>query len=92
METVQSCQGGEGHAFPRPTVRFWGEMSEGYRATAVLLTHGLRIRDLIRCWRMNEYAELVGPRWEVTFYEKELARWVESRLAYEKELAGAVLD
>ena len=31
METFESCQGGAGHAYPEPTVRFFGEKAAGYR-------------------------------------------------------------
>ena len=32
IETFESCEGGEGHAYPEPTVRFHGGMGEGFRA------------------------------------------------------------
>lgn len=34
METYESCQGGEGHAYPEPTIRFHGDRSEGHKALA----------------------------------------------------------
>jgi hypothetical protein len=34
IETFESCEGGEGHAYPVPTVRFHGDRSEGFRALA----------------------------------------------------------
>lgn len=48
VHTIESCQGGEGHSFPEPTVVFTGEKSEGYRAVAVALQHGLRVAQLRR--------------------------------------------
>lgn len=35
IETFESCQGGEGHAYPEPTVRFHGERGEGFKALAI---------------------------------------------------------
>lgn len=29
IETFESCQGGSGHSFPEPTVRFEGGLAEG---------------------------------------------------------------
>ena len=41
IETFESCQGGEGHAYLEPTVRFHGDRTEGYRALAAALQEGL---------------------------------------------------
>ena len=35
VETFESCQGSDGHCFAEPTVRFYGEHSEGFRALSV---------------------------------------------------------
>ena len=32
VETVQSCQGGEGHSYDKPTIEFRGGKGEGLRA------------------------------------------------------------
>jgi hypothetical protein len=37
FETFESCEGGNGHAFPEPTIRFYGDRSEGLRALAFAL-------------------------------------------------------
>ena len=37
VETFESCEGGPGHRFPEPTVKFSGDRS-GYRAVAAALT------------------------------------------------------
>lgn len=42
VETFESCQGGDGHAFPEPTIRFHGEHAEGFRALGVALQRQLR--------------------------------------------------
>ncbi len=34
IETFESCEGGEGHSYPEPTVRFHGHRDEGFRAFA----------------------------------------------------------
>lgn len=67
IETYESCQGGTGHAFPEPTVRFFGGRSEGLRAVAAAMTFGLPVFALRRFWSVLE-GELNGPHWEMTFY------------------------
>lgn len=67
IETFESCQGGEGHAYPLPAVRFHGDRGEGYRALAVAMQNGLDVIRLSRVWRMEDQ-ELRGPWWEMTFY------------------------
>jgi len=64
--TFESCEGGDGHAFHEPTVRFHGTHAEGFRALAVALQHGLRVCELRRYYSVED-GEPVGPRWEMTF-------------------------
>lgn len=64
IETFESCEGGRGHAYPEPTVRFHGERSEGFRALAVATAHGLRVLALRRTWPIND-GEPTGPWWEL---------------------------
>jgi hypothetical protein len=66
VETYESCQGGEGHSYPEPTVRFFGERSEGFRAFAWAMQHGLNVSSLRRIWQVID-GELTGPNWEMTF-------------------------
>jgi hypothetical protein len=66
VETFESCQGGEGHAYPCPTVRFHGDRSEGFRAIAVALQRGFPVIDLRRTWPILD-GEPTGPHWEMTF-------------------------
>jgi hypothetical protein len=66
IETIESCQGGDGHAYPEPTVRFSGNKTEGYRALAVALQFGFRVSELRRVWPVLDY-EPTGPYWELTF-------------------------
>lgn len=37
IETYESCEGGPGHAYPEPTIRFHGDRSGGFRALAIAL-------------------------------------------------------
>jgi hypothetical protein len=64
IETYESCEGGPGHVFPEPTIRFSGQPSEGYRAVAVALQAGLPIYALKRVWTIDN-GELTGPVWEL---------------------------
>jgi hypothetical protein len=67
VETFESCEGGPGHAFSEPTVRFDGDPSEGFRAfAAVFGKYGLQVKRLQRVWRV-ERGELTGPSWELVF-------------------------
>jgi len=66
VETFESCEGGEGHAFYEPTVRFHGSQAEGFRALAVALQHGLGVCELRRYYSIEDGVP-VGPHWEMTF-------------------------
>jgi hypothetical protein len=67
VETFESCQGGPGHAFAEPTVRFHGGREEGFRALACALRNGLSVAELRRYWQVVD-GEPRGPHWEMTFY------------------------
>lgn len=69
IETYESCEGGEGHAFTEPTVCFHGDRTEGFKALAIALQHDLPVYSLRRAWSI-EYFEPVGPTWEIVFFEK----------------------
>ena len=66
VETFESCEGGPGHAYFEPTVRFFGETGEGYRAVGVAIEAGLPVAELRRIWPVADQ-ELTGPWWELTF-------------------------
>ena len=66
VETFESCEGGSGHAYPEPTVRFHGEQPEGLRALAAAFEQGLGVTALRRVWEILD-GEAVGPWWEMTF-------------------------
>lgn len=66
VETFESCEGGEGHAYPQPTVRFHGGRAEGIYALSVALGAGLPVYALRRLWRIED-GEPTGPWWELVF-------------------------
>lgn len=66
VETFESCQGGQGHCYPEPTIRFSGSQAEGFRAFGIARTYGLCVTALRRVWDVED-GELVGPKWEMTF-------------------------
>ena len=66
FETYESCEGGEGHSFVDPTIRFHGNRGEGFRAFAWLMAHGVEPESLRRFWQIED-GEPTGPKWEITF-------------------------
>lgn len=67
VETFESCEGGPGHSFPEPTIRFEGQTSEGLRVLSVALENGLPVADLRRTWGVID-GVIHGPWWEMTFH------------------------
>ncbi len=65
-ETFESCEGGTGHSYAEPTVRFEGAASEGLRVLSVALENGLPVTGLRRAWGLIE-GMIHGPWWEMTF-------------------------
>ena len=70
IETCESCEGGPGHAYPEPTVAFYGTPEAGWRAVAVCLAYGLPVLSLRRVWDVLETNEPTGPHWEITFRKR----------------------
>lgn len=66
IETYESCEGGSGHAYPEPTIRFHGGREEGFRALSIALQNNLSVVGLKRTWCIID-GEPVGPTWELTF-------------------------
>jgi len=66
IETFESCEGGPGHTYVEPAVRFHGERAEGFRALTVAMQGGLNVYTLRRVWRLED-GEPTGPWWELTF-------------------------
>lgn len=69
IETFESCEGGSGHAYPEPTVRFHGGPAEGYKALSYALEAGYKVSALRRAWSVLD-GEATGPHWEITLWEK----------------------
>jgi hypothetical protein len=70
IETFESCEGGAGHAFTEPTIRFHGTPEAGWRALAVCLARGLPILCIRRVWYVLDSNEPTGPKWEVVFRKR----------------------
>jgi hypothetical protein len=66
VETFESCQGGDGHAFPEPTVRFHGGPAEGYKAFAAARELALPVLHLRLSYAVHD-GILTGPWWEMVF-------------------------
>lgn len=69
VEAFESCEGGPGHSFPEPTIRFCGNPSAGWRAVSVCLDYGFKLSELRRVWNVLDLNDPTGPYWEVTFKE-----------------------
>jgi hypothetical protein len=70
IDTTESCEGGQGHSFPEPTVCFAGGQAEGFRALGIALQNGLKVTELRRAWSVQD-GEPVSPQWEMTFYHRK---------------------
>jgi hypothetical protein len=64
VETYESCEGGQGHAYPYPCVRFYGTDAAGWHALSIAITYRLPIRNLARIWTI-ERDKPDGPIWEL---------------------------
>jgi hypothetical protein len=74
IETFESCQGGPGHCFPEPTVRFTGGLHEGFRALSIAIQYDLKPTKLRRYYSIQD-KEPVGSDWEMTFHIPGLPDW-----------------
>ena len=68
IHTIESCQGGEGHFFYEPIIRFHGERDQGWKALHIAQERGWPVSQLRRCWSIND-GEPTGPEWEMTFID-----------------------
>ncbi len=71
VETFESCQGGNGHAFPEPTIRFHGERYEGFRVLSLAMMLGLKVSALRRVWNVID-GEPIGADWEPVFVPNQV--------------------
>lgn len=76
IETFESCQGGPGHCFPEPTVRFYGGIDQGWKAFHIAVQYNLRPTSLRRTYSIQD-KEPVGPDWEMTFHIPGCPDWRE---------------
>ena len=67
VKTFESCEGGRGHWFYEPTIRFHGDFSEGFRALAMAQEHHLPVCELRQTWSVLQNGKVEGPVWEMTF-------------------------
>jgi len=70
IETFESCEGGAGHSYPEPAVRFHGGPGEGWRALAACLAIDLPVLCLRRYWHVLDHTDVTGPDWEIVFRER----------------------
>ncbi len=68
IKTYESCEGGEGHSYAEPAIRFYGGRGEGFRALAIALQHGFPIRAVRRIWTVDTDGHPHGPEWEIAFW------------------------
>lgn len=80
VETFESCQGGEGHCFPEPTIRLSGQRPAGFRALSVAQDHAMPVSALRRCWSIED-GEPTGPHWELVFWEPSTAWRTDEQMA-----------
>lgn len=68
IETGQSCEGGDGHAYDWPTVDLWGtgNGATGLAAVHYLHEYGLPVRDVAKLWRVEDGLP-VEMFWRITF-------------------------
>ena len=67
VETVQSCEGGPGHAFESPTVCFFGSQGAGWHALSVAYDHDLPVVTLQLRWDIDDGLPVDGATWEMVF-------------------------
>ena len=68
IPTVESCEGGPGHAFAEPTVRFKGDQETAFRALAIAQRHHFPVSSVRQIWPLY-FKRLRGPYWELTFWK-----------------------
>ncbi len=70
VQTYESCEGGEGHAYALPTVCFTGGKSEGLRVLDIALRWSYPVLQLNRVWQVQD-GEVTGPIWQLVLRHKE---------------------
>ena len=69
IETAQSCEGGAGHSYDRPTVDILGrdDGAGGFAALAALTDYGLPVMDVSVIWPIDGHGYPVDRFWRITF-------------------------
>jgi hypothetical protein len=68
IETYESCEGGPGHAFAEPTVRFNCGLGGEWQALGVAIMLALPVVEVRQVWRIHRSGVgPEGPIWEMTF-------------------------
>lgn len=69
IRTVDSCEGGAGHAWIWPVISFEGREDEALAAFRMLIERGFPADRLNKAWHHcpDCYPELSGPLWEIIF-------------------------
>jgi hypothetical protein len=70
IETFESCEGGPGHAYLEPTIRFHGVPEAGWRAMGICLAYWFPVLALRRVWYALDADEPTGLDWEIVFRER----------------------
>jgi hypothetical protein len=69
FHTIESCQGGDGHCYPEPTIEFEASRGGGWHALGLLMDFGFPIKRIGQLWTMTEGMP-AGPVWHVTFWRR----------------------
>lgn len=73
FKTFESCQGGEGHCFKYPTVRFEGSEFDLIKAHNICEVNNLNVMEGKRVYRKtplyNDEGVSIGEAWETPFNE-----------------------
>lgn len=78
VETFESCEGGSGHSFSEPTVRFHGNSGAGHYALGVAMMCALPVSELRRTWDIDGECP-IGPYWELVFRKQVKPRTSEGK-------------
>jgi hypothetical protein len=76
IETSQSCEGGDGHAYDRPSIDVpaGSRDADGFAAVAALVAHGLDVRRVSQVWDLDALGRPYQTVWRI-----ELRRAVPER-------------
>jgi len=74
FETFESCEGGRGHCFSEPTVRFYGTEQDLIAAYELLESSGLNVHNARRVFRKQPVYDAsetiaIGSNWQAPFNE-----------------------